>query len=143
MMEECEKGEADEEEEVVMEESTVGGGTSGMALVLSQSQLLSPEPMEEDSDDRGEDSVVVVTDSERNSQILQKDVTPQAKTNSSQPIRGTESVSTNGHESQVQAKKVHVASERAGPDPEGLKDKSLSDSSGGKLDILFLTVSKV
>lgn len=129
---ECEEGEA--EEEVMEEESTVGGGASGLALVLSQSQLLSPEPMEEDDEGRGEDSVVVITDSERDSQILQKDVTPQAKTNSSQPIRGTESVSTNGHASQVQAKKVHVASERAGPEPEGLKDKSLSDSSGGKLD---------
>lgn len=123
-------------EEVMEEESTLGGGSSGLALVLSQSQLLSPEPMEEDDEDRGEDSAVVIPDSERDSQILQKDVTPQAKTNSSQPIRGTESASTNGHESQVQAKKVHVASERTGPEPEGLKDKSLSDSSGGKLDRL-------
>lgn len=138
VMDEGEQGEA-AEEEVLMEEeeeSTVGGGASGMALVLSQSQLLSPEPMEEDSEDRGEDSVIVLTDSERDSQILHRDATLQSKTNSSQPIRGT--VSTNGHESQAQARKVHVASdrlsqtERAGPEPEGHKDKSLSDSSGGK-----------
>lgn len=130
-MDECEQGEA--EEEVMEEESTVGGGASGLALVLSQSELLSPEPMEEDGEDRDEDSVVVVTDSERDSQALQKDGKPQ--TNSSQPIRGSESVSTNGHESQVQtAKKAHLDSERAGPEPEGLKDKSLSDSSGGKPD---------
>ncbi|XP_041792165.1 TP53-binding protein 1 isoform X2 [Chelmon rostratus] len=138
-MDECERGEA-AEEEVLMEaeeeeeESTLGGRASGMALLLSQSQLLSPEPMEEDSEDKGEDSVIVVTDSERDSQTPQKDVTLQSKTNSSQPIRGT--VSTNGHESQAPAKMVHVASdrlsqtERAGPEPEGHKDKSLSDSSG-------------
>uniref|UniRef100_A0A3Q3XFZ0 TP53-binding protein 1 n=1 Tax=Mola mola TaxID=94237 RepID=A0A3Q3XFZ0_MOLML len=122
VMDECQQGGAEEEE------STVGGGASGMALVLSQSKLLSPEPME--------DSVIVVTDSERDTQILQKDVAPQSKTNSSQPIRGTESLSTNGHESQALAKKVLVDSDRlsqtegAGPEPEGLKDKSLSDSSG-------------
>ncbi|XP_075934720.1 TP53-binding protein 1 isoform X3 [Anarhichas minor] len=123
------------EEEEVMEEG------SGIAVALSQSQLLSPEPMEEEeeeeekkSEDRGEDSVIVVTDSERDSQALQKDATPQSKTNSSQ------SISTNGHQSQAQAKKVHAApdrlsqTQRAGPDPEGLKDKSLSDSSG---DISF------
>ncbi|GLD55745.1 tumor suppressor p53-binding protein 1 [Lates japonicus] len=139
MMDEHERGEA-EEEEVVMEEeeekSATGGGASGMALILSQSQLLSPEPMEEDSEDLGADSVIVVTDSERDSQILKKDVTPHSKTNSSQPTRGKVSASTNGHESQAQAKEVKVApdrfsqTEKAGPEPEGLKDKSLSDSSG-------------
>lgn len=141
------------EEEVVMEEgeSTLGGGASGMALALSQSQLLSPEPAEGESSNRGEDSVVVVTDSERDSQVLQKDVSSQSETNSSQPIGGNVSVSTNGHESQAQAKKVHPApdrlsqTERVGPEPEGLKDKSLSDSSGGKMgsDIPYVTVSKV
>ncbi|XP_063737131.1 TP53-binding protein 1 isoform X2 [Eleginops maclovinus] len=122
-----------EEEEEVMEgegESTLGGGTSGLALALSQSQLLSPEPMEEESESRGEDSVIVVSDSERDSQILQ------AKTNSSQPTRGKVSCSTNGHESQTQGKKLHPApdrlsqTERAVSEAEGLKDKSLSDSSG-------------
>ncbi|KAI9526242.1 hypothetical protein NQZ68_041925 [Dissostichus eleginoides] len=122
-----------EEEEEVMEgegESTLGGGASGLGLALSQSQLLSPEPMEEESENRGEDSIIVVTDSERDSQPLQ------AKTNSSQPTRGKVSCSTNGHESQTQGKKLHPApdrlsqTERAGPEAEGHKDKSLSDSSG-------------
>ena len=154
MMDERDQGEAEEEEEEEVmeeeeeeeEENTVGGRASGMALLLSQSQLLSPEPMEEDSEDRGEDSVIVVTDSERDSQILQKDVTPQSKANSSQPIRDKVTASTNGHESQAQVKKVHVDSDRlsqtekTGPEPEGLKDKSLSDSSGGKLDIGGVTV---
>lgn len=139
------KGMMDEEEEVMEEESTVGGRASGLALVLSQSQLLSPEPMEEDDEDRGEGSVVMVTDSERDSQIVQKDGTLQAKTNSSQSLTGTESVSTNGHEPQVPAKKGHVASDRlsqsqkAGPEGE-LKDKSLSDSSGGEINFLFPVV---
>ncbi|XP_056225335.1 TP53-binding protein 1 isoform X3 [Seriola aureovittata] len=129
-----------EEEEVVMEEeeeeSAGGGGASGMALALSQSQLLSPEPMEEDSEDGGADSVIVVTDSERDSQIQKKDVTPQSKNNSSQPIRDTVSASTNGHESRPQTKEANAApdrfsqTEKAGPEPEGLKDKSLGDSSG-------------
>lgn len=138
-----------EEEEVVMaeaeEESAGGGGASGMALVLSQSQLLSPEPMEE------EDSVIVVTDSERDSQILQKDVTPPSKTISNQPVRDKVSASTNGHESQPQVKEVNTVpdrlsqTEKTGPEPEVLKDKSLSDSSGGKLgtDILYLIVSQL
>ncbi|KAM7405698.1 hypothetical protein PAMP_000126 [Pampus punctatissimus] len=117
-----------EEEEVVMDESAVGGGASGIALVLSQSQLLSPEPMEEEEEEEEEEeSVVVVTDSER-------DLTPRSKTDSSQPIRGKVSPSTNGHQAQV--KEVHGApdrlsqTERVGPEAEGLKDKSLSDSSG-------------
>ncbi|XP_039986203.1 TP53-binding protein 1 isoform X2 [Xiphias gladius] len=142
MMDERERDEVEEEEEVVMEEeeeeSAAGGGASGMALALalSQSQLLSPEPMEEDSEDRGADSIIVVTDSERDSQILKKDVTPQSKTSSSQPIRSKVSASTNGHESQAQAKEADAVpdtfsqTERPGPEPEGLKDKSLSDSSG-------------
>ncbi|XP_068434172.1 TP53-binding protein 1 isoform X3 [Clinocottus analis] len=112
---------------------------SEMALVLSHSKLLSPEPieMEEEkekkeeeeekkSESRGDDSVIVVPDSERDSPA-QKDVT----SSSFQPI-----VSTDGHELRAQAKKVHAASdrlsqpERAGPETEGLKNKSLSDSSG-------------
>ena len=124
--------EEEEEEEVMEEESTVRDGASGVALVLSQSKLSSPEPMD--------DSVIVVTESERDAQMVQKDVAPQSKTNSSQPIRGAESLSTNGHESPAPPKKVPVDSDRlsqtegAGPEPEGLKDKSLSDSSGGKMD---------
>uniref|UniRef100_A0A3P8RL52 TP53-binding protein 1 n=1 Tax=Amphiprion percula TaxID=161767 RepID=A0A3P8RL52_AMPPE len=117
----------EQEEEVVMEEEN----TSGMALALSQSQLLSPEPMEEDdSEVRGEDSVIVVTDSERDSQLHQKD----APLVSIQPVK--ESISTNGHESQVQGKEVDEAPDRllqmekAGREAQELKEKSLSDSSG-------------
>uniref|UniRef100_A0A3Q1H9K7 TP53-binding protein 1 n=1 Tax=Acanthochromis polyacanthus TaxID=80966 RepID=A0A3Q1H9K7_9TELE len=123
-----------EEQEEVMEEEN----TSGLALALSQSQLLSPEPMEEedsevrgeDSEVRGEDSIIVVTDSERDSQLHQKNAPPP----SNQPIK--ESVSTNGHESQVQEKEVDEApdrllqTEKAGREAEELKEKSLSDSSG-------------
>lgn len=126
-----EQGVADEcEEEVMEEECTVGGETLGVALVLSQSQVLTPEPMEEDS-------VVVVTDSERDSETVQKEAASQVTTSGSQPVRGTELVSTNGHEPQVPPKQVPVASGRmsqgegTGSDAEGIKDKSLSDSSGG------------
>lgn len=141
-MDECEQGNAEEEEAVMeAEESAGGGGASAMALALSQSQLLTPEPMEEDGEDGGADgdSVIVVTDSERDTQTLTKDGAPQAKTNSSQPIRDNVSASTNGHESQARAKGVNVdpdrfsQTERAGPEADGIKDKSLSDSSGGKL----------
>lgn len=117
-------------EEVMEEECTVSGETLGVALVLSQSQLLTPEPMEEDS--------VVVLDSEHESELLQKDAVSQVPTSSSQPVRGTELVSTNGHEPQVPARKAQVVSSRlsqgegTGLDAEGLKDKILSDSSGGK-----------
>ncbi|XP_053180514.1 TP53-binding protein 1 [Scomber japonicus] len=124
--------EEEEEEEEVMEEeeegeSTLGGGASAIGLVLSQSQLLSPEPMEEEEEqEEEEESVVVVTESERDSQ-------PKTA-NSSQPIRA--SPSTNGHQAEVEVKEVHAAPDRlsqaegAGPEAEGLKDKSLSDSSG-------------
>ncbi|XP_053276471.1 TP53-binding protein 1 [Pleuronectes platessa] len=123
----------DQVEEVVEveeeEESAKGGGASGMALALSQSEPMTPEPMEDESEEQGGDSVIVVTDSERHSQSLKSDAT-----NSSQPIRVNVSASTNGHDSQM--KKVNAAldrspqTKRAGPQPDVLKDKSLSDSSG-------------
>lgn len=129
-----------EEKEVTEEESTVGGGASGLALALSQSQQLSQEPMEEDGEAGDVDSVIMVTDSERESQLPPRDVRRWPKTGGSQPIRGSESVSANGHESQVQEKKVTSdrlsQTGRAGPEPEGLKDKSPSDSSGGERDFL-------
>ncbi|CAI5672171.1 unnamed protein product [Oreochromis niloticus] len=131
-MQECERGEEEEDQEVAMEVENAEG-TSGMGLVLSQSQLLSPEPMDEESGDKAEDSVICVTDSE-------KEVASQSKTHSSQPITGQVSVSTNGHEPQTQEKEAHSApdrlsqTERAGCEPEALKEKSLSDSSG---DISF------
>lgn len=129
-MQECERGEEEEDQEVAMEVENAEG-TSGMGLVLSQSQLLSPEPMDEESGDKAEDSVICVTDSE-------KEVASQSKTHSSQPITGQVSVSTNGHEPQTQEKEAHSApdrlsqTERAGCEPEALKEKSLSDSSGGE-----------
>lgn len=120
-----------EEEVMEEEECTVGGESLGVALVLSQSQLLTPEPMEEDS-------VVVVTDSEQDPEILQNDAALQVTTSTSQPVPGNALISTNGHEPQVPTTKVQMASSRlsqgegAGPESEGLKDKSLSESSGGK-----------
>ncbi|XP_047436560.1 TP53-binding protein 1 isoform X3 [Mugil cephalus] len=112
--------EEEEEEEVVMEEEEENtGGASGVALVLSQSQLWSPQPMEEDEEDESE---------VRDSQVQDKDTTPQSKTKSSQPIRDKESVSTNGHKPELPDRLSQT--ERAGCEAEGLKDKSLSDSSG-------------
>ncbi|XP_072236031.1 TP53-binding protein 1 isoform X3 [Leuresthes tenuis] len=131
-----EREHGDTQEEVVMEDEENTGAASGIALVLSQSQLLSPEPMEEDSEDQGDDSIIVVTDSEKDSQLTVKDVMQQSKTSSSQPVGGKVSISTNGHESQTRDKEVHAApdrlsqTERVRREPEGLKDKSLSDSSG-------------
>ncbi|XP_028257164.1 TP53-binding protein 1 isoform X2 [Parambassis ranga] len=105
-----------EEEEEEDEEGTTGEA-SGVALVLSQSQLLSPEPMEEEEEEEESDSIIVVID---------------RQPNSSQPTRVKESVSTNGHESQAkeEAPKRLSQTERPGREPEGLRDKSLSDSSG-------------
>nr|XP_054588506.1 TP53-binding protein 1 isoform X6 [Nothobranchius furzeri] len=123
-MNEGEQG--DEEEEVVMEAENTSG-VSGIALVLSQSQMLSPEPMEdEESQDQHQYGVIIVTDSER------------SKADISQPVRDELSVSANGHQSQSQ-KEVDAAAgfsqmENVDREPEGVKDKSLSDSSG---DISF------
>ncbi|XP_029944419.1 TP53-binding protein 1 isoform X3 [Salarias fasciatus] len=142
-------GEEEEEEEVVMEEvleeeqnTTVA---SGMALVISESQLLSPEPMEEVEveeeqpveAEEEDGSVIIVTDSERDSQVYLKDTTPLSKTNGSQPIADKTSASTNGHqpqEKEAEAPERPSQTEKAGDEADGLKDKSLSDSSG---DISF------
>ncbi|XP_041835784.1 TP53-binding protein 1 isoform X2 [Melanotaenia boesemani] len=126
----------EEDEEVVMVEEENTKHVSGMALVLSQSQLLSPEPMEEESEGRDGGSVIVVTDSEKDSQVVEKSVMPQSKTSSSQPPGLKVVVSTNGHDSQTPGKEMHVdphrssQAEKAVHEPEGHKDKSLSDSSG-------------
>lgn len=126
---ECEQGDV-EEEEVMEQEST--DGALGIALVLSQSQLVSPEPMEEeDSQDLNQNSVIIVADSE-------KDVPPQTKSDHSQPIRGKLSVSANGHKSQPEEQEADAAAdglsqvENVEQEPEGVKDKSMSESSGGK-----------
>ncbi|KAM9317967.1 TP53-binding protein 1 isoform 2-T3 [Pholidichthys leucotaenia] len=129
-MDECEQGEVGED--VVMEEGESTGGTSGMALVLSQSQLLSPEPMKEASEDRDEDSVIVVSDSETDVQVLQKGGMPPSQANDLQPVREV-SASTNSHK--APEKEVHAVpdvpqTEKAAREPEGVKEKSLSDSSG-------------
>ncbi|CAF91583.1 unnamed protein product, partial [Tetraodon nigroviridis] len=99
----------------------------------AESQLRTPEPMEEDS-------VIVVTDSEQESEVLRRDAGSQVPTSSSQPPRGAQLVSANGHEPQLPSKKAQGVpgrmsqGEGAGPDAEGVKDKILSDSSG---DISF------
>ncbi|MEQ2210039.1 hypothetical protein XENOCAPTIV_007573 [Xenoophorus captivus] len=127
-MDDCEQPEAVEEEELVMEEENTGGA-SGMALVLSQSQLMSPEPMEEEIQDRSQDSIIVVTDSE-------KDAASQSKTSISEPIGTKRSVTANSHQHQTQEERADVAldgSPQSGSmrqEPESVKDKSLSDSSG-------------
>lgn len=124
------------EEKSQEEESTGGGGSSGLALVLSQSQLLSLEPMEEGGEDGDVDSVVMLAHSEGGSQLPQRDVRRRVKTNNSQPIAGPQAVAANGHESQVEetmdTSDGSSQSRRAVPEPEGLKEKSLSDSSGGE-----------
>ncbi|XP_047220133.1 TP53-binding protein 1 isoform X4 [Girardinichthys multiradiatus] len=127
-MDDCERPKAVEEEELVMEEENTGGA-SGMALVLSQSQLMSPEPMEEEIQDRSQDSIIVVTDSE-------KDAASQSKTSISEPIGTKRSVTANSHQRQTQEERADVAldgSPQTGSmrqEPESVKDKSLSDSSG-------------
>lgn len=123
VMEEC-------EEEVMEEECTVSGDALGAALALSQSQLLTPEPMEEDS-------VVVVTDGEPDSEVVQNDAGPQVPTSSSQPPRDAQLVSTNGHEPPLPPLVSGRMSqgEGAGPDEGGGKDKILSDSSGGETPV--------
>ncbi|CAL8379320.1 unnamed protein product [Arctogadus glacialis] len=127
-------GEEEEEEE---EEVTIGRDGSALGLALSQSQLPSPEPMAEEEEEEeesrgGKDEGV--TDglqklSERRSQASQ-----QSKSAGSQPA--CSKASTNGHQvhprttdSQVTPDRLSQK-DRAGPEADGPKDKSLSDSSG-------------
>ncbi|XP_061831075.1 TP53-binding protein 1 isoform X3 [Nerophis lumbriciformis] len=106
-----------EDEEVRMEaESSLGSGASGMALILSQSQLKSPDDEEREDED---ESMVVVGESQRDSQAPPKTTPQLLKGLSSQS--GNVSTSTNGHHSVAQ-------------EPEELQNKSLCDSSG---DISF------
>ncbi|XP_054627765.1 TP53-binding protein 1 isoform X2 [Dunckerocampus dactyliophorus] len=99
-----------EDEGVTMEE------VGGVALVVSQSQRRSPDQKESED---GDGSVVVVGESERDSQAPPKTTPQLLKGTSCQP--GKVSTSTNGHEA-------------VAPEHEELRDKSLSDSSG---DISF------
>ncbi|XP_053721385.1 TP53-binding protein 1 isoform X2 [Synchiropus splendidus] len=95
----------EEKEEEVMEEEVDERAVEGegVALVLSQSQVLSPEPMEEQSMDQ-ENAVL-------------KEVESAAQPSKSNDLSVTEVL--NGLETKMKD-----------PEPEGLKDKSLSDSSG-------------
>ncbi|CAL8246065.1 unnamed protein product [Lota lota] len=120
------------EESMEEEEVTVGQEGSALGLALSQSQLLSPEPMEdEDSEGRQDEDVSdgLLKLSERNSQMSQ-----QSKSAHSQPA--CSKVSTNGHQLHSQSTDSQVTpdrlsqKDRVGPEADGPKDKSLSDSSG-------------
>ncbi|KAM4597239.1 TP53-binding protein 1 [Fundulus diaphanus] len=103
------------EKEVGLEEES-GGGASGIALVLSQSQLVSPEPMEEDS----QDSVIVVSDSE--------------KDGAAGPGGDERPATANGLRRQTEAGREDAAldgSPQTGGvrrEAEGVRDKSLNDS---------------
>uniref|UniRef100_A0A673Z876 TP53-binding protein 1 n=1 Tax=Salmo trutta TaxID=8032 RepID=A0A673Z876_SALTR len=155
-----EKNKADEEEEEEgMEEggekqqdSTLGPEGSGLYLSLSQSQVLSPEPMEEEEEEKrgkfpvshsrregGEEessSIIVLEESERSSQLLEKEVKSPSKMGTSQPVASRRgSVSSNGTGSQLKDTQLlpiglAQAEKEGSTEAEGLRDKSLSDSSG-------------
>ncbi|XP_016522988.1 TP53-binding protein 1 isoform X2 [Poecilia formosa] len=114
-MDDCEE----EEEDVMKEENT--GGASAMALVLSESQLMSPEPMEEEI----QDSVVLATDGEKD-----RNLQPESSVSEGDGAKGV--ATANGHRQQTQEERAEDA--LGGREMEGVKDKSLSDSSG---DISF------
>ncbi|XP_045065528.1 TP53-binding protein 1 isoform X1 [Coregonus clupeaformis] len=145
-----------EEEGEKQQDSTLGPEGSGLYLSLSQSQVLSPEPMEEGGEEEekqgrfpvshsrseggGEEescgSVIVLEESERSSQLLEKEVTSPSKMGTSQPVASRRgSVSSNGTGSQLKdTQRVPIGlsqTEKGGSrEAEGLRDKSLSDSSG-------------
>ncbi|CAB1339115.1 unnamed protein product [Coregonus sp. 'balchen'] len=114
--------EMEEEEGEKQQDSTLGPEGSGLYLSLSQSQVLSPEPMEEGGEEEekqgrfpvshsrseggGEEescgSVIVLEESERSSQLLEKEVTSPSKMGTSQPVASRRgSVSSNGTGSQL------------------------------------------
>lgn len=157
-----EKNKADEEG---MEEggekqhdSTLGPEGSGLYLSLSQSQVLSPEPMEEEEEEEkigkfpvshsrseggvGEEescsSIIVLEESERSSQLLEKEVKSPSNMGTSQPVASRRgSVSSNGTGSQLKDTQLvpiglTQADKEGSREAEGLRDKSLSDSSGGE-----------
>ncbi|XP_052371908.1 TP53-binding protein 1 isoform X4 [Oncorhynchus keta] len=154
-----EKNKADEEG---MEEggekqhdSTLGPEGSGLYLSLSQSQVLSPEPMEEEEEEKigkfavshsrseggvGEEescsSIIVLEESEKGSQLLEKEVKSPSNMATSQPVASRRgSVSSNGTGSQLKDTQLvpiglTQADKEGSREAEGLRDKSLSDSSG-------------
>ncbi|CAJ1050059.1 TP53-binding protein 1 isoform X1 [Xyrichtys novacula] len=95
-----------------------GGGGGG-----DSDESADREEEEEDREEE-EDSVIIVTESNRNFQSRR------SKISSSQPIRGNVNVSSNGHQNKRLPSDRLSQPERAGPEAEGLKEKSLSDSSG-------------
>ncbi|XP_051919800.1 TP53-binding protein 1 isoform X3 [Hippocampus zosterae] len=105
-----------EEEEVAMEEeSTLGeGAPSSIALVLSQSELVSSG--DKDGAD-GHERIVTVSVSSGDSQAPPKSPSQLLKATSPGSSPGKVSSSTNGHEPMLQ-------------EPEGQRNKSFSDSSG-------------
>ncbi|KAL1007536.1 hypothetical protein UPYG_G00088060 [Umbra pygmaea] len=121
-----------EEEDGDQQESKSGAGGSNLFLALSQSQLVSPEPMEEEGDEetgRGgqEESVgsIIVLESERSSQLLEPEEASPTK----------KEVSSNGTGPQLKEtqpdpiRKFHAEKGQSG-ETEGLHDKSINDSSG-------------
>uniref|UniRef100_A0A8C7K863 Tumour suppressor p53-binding protein-1 Tudor domain-containing protein n=1 Tax=Oncorhynchus kisutch TaxID=8019 RepID=A0A8C7K863_ONCKI len=154
-----EKNKADEEgiEEggEKQHDSTLGPEGSGLYLSLSQSQVLSPEPMEEEEEEKigkfpvshsrseggvGEEescsSIIVLEESERSSQLLEKEVKSPSNMGTSQPVASRRgSVSSNGTGSQLKDTQLvpiglTQADKEGSREAEGLRDKSLSDSSG-------------
>uniref|UniRef100_A0A674DET1 Tumor protein p53 binding protein, 1 n=1 Tax=Salmo trutta TaxID=8032 RepID=A0A674DET1_SALTR len=155
-----EKNKADEEEEEEgmeggekQQDSTLGPEGSGLYLSLSQSQVLSPEPMEQEEEEKsgkfpvshsrregGEEescsSIIVLEESERSSQLLEKEVKSPSKVGTSQPVASRRgSVSSNGTGSQLKDTQLvpiglAQAEKEGSREAEGLRDKSLSDSSG-------------
>ncbi|XP_077420799.1 TP53-binding protein 1 [Vanacampus margaritifer] len=103
----------EEEEEVAMEgQSTLA--SSGIALVLSQSEMMSSV----DKDDADVDeSIITVEESNRDSQVLPKTQSQLLKGTSPHSSTDQVSISTNGHEP------------AAVQEPEEQKNKSFSDSS--------------
>ncbi|KAM6980615.1 TP53-binding protein 1 [Aplochiton taeniatus] len=117
-------------EEGEKQENTLGQEGSGLCLALSQSQAVSPEPMDEGEE--GSCSVIVLEESERSSLLLDKEPTLQPR----RPGSELGAFSSNGMRSPSQRKDTQLHTEqvspndRPGPEREGLGYKSLSDSSG-------------
>ncbi|KAJ7994790.1 hypothetical protein DPEC_G00253120 [Dallia pectoralis] len=153
--EEVEEEEKMEEEENQLERRSRADGSS-LYLALSQSQVLSPEPMEEDGEEEEKEksplshsrnegggeqevscgSIIVLDESERSSQLPEKKAMSLIKKGESQPT-GSQGclVSSNGTGSQLMDTqpvpiRLSHADKGVSNETEGLHDKSLNDSSG-------------
>ncbi|XP_061621030.1 TP53-binding protein 1 isoform X6 [Phyllopteryx taeniolatus] len=109
-----EEAAASEEEEVVMEVENTVGDRASIALVLSQSELMSSGDKEGGA---GDESIVTVAESNRDSQTPPKTPPELLKGTCPHSSTGNVSTSTNGHEPMEQ-------------EPEEHRAKSFSDSSG-------------